>query len=280
MDRFSVFAPKLLPKTEGFLPAVRSCPGCGQAASVRLIGKAMTHYRKIPYGSHGPGLHASAVPYNQWKYPPSRKAGHALPAPDTDNVTAAAGESGTFSDGFHLLQQARVKRKRFLYICLFNESGLERHKTASEPCYTHDRTKGFLQRFHHIRSIIETVQDIGPEYLATACPSYPFDLIEKVHAALDTEGISFIAVLAPCPSGCRYEPSLSLESGRRAVESGLFPLYRVEDGILTGSVPVCRPLPVTEYVKLQPRAAETHRDEIAQLQREADKLAVLTKKIS
>ena len=50
MDRFSVFAPRLLPAAEPFVAAMRSCPGCGQALAVRIIGKALADHGRYPYG--------------------------------------------------------------------------------------------------------------------------------------------------------------------------------------------------------------------------------------
>ena len=41
----------------------------------------------------------------------------------------------------------------------------------------------------------------GYKYVATASPSYAFDLMDKVKKALETEGKSYIHVLCPCPVG-------------------------------------------------------------------------------
>ena len=39
----------------------------------------------------------------------------------------------------------------------------------------------------------------GYKYVATASPSYPFDLYDKMESALDADGDAYIHVLCPCP---------------------------------------------------------------------------------
>jgi len=70
----------------------------------------------------------------------------------------------------------------------------------------------------------------GFQYVATACPSYPFDLIDKVRRGMESEGNSYIHILSPCPVGWDYESEMSVAIGRLAVESMVFPLYEVVAG--------------------------------------------------
>jgi pyruvate ferredoxin oxidoreductase beta subunit len=67
-------------------------------------------------------------------------------------------------------------------------------------------------------------------YVATACPSYPIDLINKLRKAKEIKGTKYIHILAPCPTGWRYDTSKTVELGRLAVQTGLWTLYEIEYG--------------------------------------------------
>ena len=67
-------------------------------------------------------------------------------------------------------------------------------------------------------------------YVATACPSYPLDLINKVKKAKAVKGPSYIHVFSMCPTGWRCASEITIKMGRLAVETGIFPLYEVENG--------------------------------------------------
>ncbi len=67
-------------------------------------------------------------------------------------------------------------------------------------------------------------------YTATACVAHPEDFISKLKKASALPGFKFIEVLCPSPEGWGYEPSNTMEVGRVAVETGLWPLYEIENG--------------------------------------------------
>ena len=250
MDRFSVFAPRLLPAAEPFVSALRSCPGCGQALAVRIIGKALTDHGRYPYGGVQPRVNVAAFPYADWHTFPQQKLQPAQSKIDTGQVLAVAGEAGAFEDMFSLLQDARRAGTRLFVICFLNEAGIERHASPAAPDYNHDSIKSFSERLEGMHKILDRVKSSQPDFMATACASYPFDLIEKVRAALSSR-ISFMAVFVPCPTGCLYDPSLGLRSGRQAVQTGFFPLYQRAEGMTTITVEPQPLLPVSAYMTMQ-----------------------------
>jgi len=103
-------------------------------------------------------------------------------------------------------------------------------------------------------------------YVATACHSYPFDLMDKVAKGVATPGPAYIHVLSVCPTGWRCPPDLSVRIGRLAVETGVFPLYEVENGEYKLSLDVPRLRPVTDYMKLQGRFRHLSPDNISKIQ--------------
>src|SRR5438128_5730459 len=60
--------------------------------------------------------------------------------------------------------------------------------------------------------------------------------MNKIRKALELGGPTFVHTLDPCPKGWDYHPQYSQELGHLAVETGIWPLYEVIDGVcnLTG----------------------------------------------
>jgi pyruvate ferredoxin oxidoreductase beta subunit len=100
-------------------------------------------------------------------------------------------------------------------------------------------------------SAIAVAHDIP--YVATACPSYPFDLMDKVKKAAAIEGPTYIHIFSVCPTGWRIPTDISIRLGRLAVETGVFPLYEVENGKYTLNYDPPQLRPVTDYLKPQGR---------------------------
>jgi pyruvate ferredoxin oxidoreductase beta subunit/2-oxoisovalerate ferredoxin oxidoreductase beta subunit len=82
------------------------------------------------------------------------------------------------------------------------------------------------------KNIIETLAAHRIPYAATASIAFPEDLVHKFQKAKELKGGSrFLHVLATCPPGWRVPSELSVKVARLAVQTNIFPLYEVEDGI-------------------------------------------------
>lgn len=108
-------------------------------------------------------------------------------------------------------------------------------------------------------------------YVATACPSYPFDLMAKVKKAAEIEGPSYLHVLSPCPTGWRLPPNLAIRIGRLAVETGIFPIYEVEDGEYKLNIDPPNLRPVKDYLSLQGRFRHLPKEVLEDIQTKVDK---------
>ncbi|MCX8044112.1 MAG: hypothetical protein N3B18_08310 [Desulfobacterota bacterium] len=104
----------------------------------------------------------------------------------------------------------------------------------------------------------------GFAYVATACPSYPFDLYDKVKRALDTAGKSYLHILCPCPVGWVYEAEDTVKIGFKAVETNVFPLYETANGACNITVKTMKPKHPAVYFKAQQRFANLSDEDIAQ----------------
>ena len=114
----------------------------------------------------------------------------------------------------------------------------------------------------------------GVPYVATASVGYPMDLDRKVRKALSIRGSKYVQIHVPCPLGWGSDPSQSIEIARLAVNTGLYPLYEVEEGVLR-SQKIPKRVPVEEYLKIQTRFRHLFdkdgaKDEVKEIQRMAD----------
>ncbi len=102
----------------------------------------------------------------------------------------------------------------------------------------------------------------GVKYVATACPSYPFDLMNKVQMALKVSGKSYIHVLCPCPAGWQFNTENTVKVGFKAVESLAFPLYEVVEGTYKLTNKTVKPRQIAEYLGAQERFSNVKEEEI------------------
>src|SRR5262249_2878993 len=113
---------------------------------------------------------------------------------------------------------------------------------------------------------------------ATVCASYAVEMMNKVRKALSIGGPTFIHSLDPCPKGWDYDPMLSHELGELAVETGIFPLYEVQDGVVrhygkTKAIVEGRPRkPVREYLLKQGRFAHFTEEDLGYFQAKVDEM--------
>jgi len=104
----------------------------------------------------------------------------------------------------------------------------------------------------------------GFTYVATACPSYPFDLYDKIKRAAETNGRSYVHILCPCPVGWKFEAEDTVKVGFKAVETNVFPLYETGDGFCNITVKTMKPKSPAVYFKAQERFSAMSDEEIAQ----------------
>jgi pyruvate/2-oxoacid:ferredoxin oxidoreductase beta subunit len=104
----------------------------------------------------------------------------------------------------------------------------------------------------------------GYKYVATASPSYPFDLFDKVKKAIETEGKSYIHILCPCPVAWKFEPETTVKVGFKAVETLAFPLYEVGSGFYNITIKTMQPKKLAVYLAAQERFEKLTAKEIEQ----------------
>jgi len=110
----------------------------------------------------------------------------------------------------------------------------------------------------------------GCLYVATASPSHPFDLIEKVRRGWSVAGSAYIHILCPCPAAWGFNAENTVRIGCIAVEARVFPLYEIAEGHYNITVEDKNPRTVADYVKRQDRFSTWKKNTIAALQQQTD----------
>jgi pyruvate ferredoxin oxidoreductase beta subunit len=113
-------------------------------------------------------------------------------------------------------------------------------------------------------------------YVATATVAELRDLEAKVERAMELRGARYLHVFVPCPLGWGSASKDTIRLARLAKETGIFPVFEAEDGIVTGVSQIRHQLPVEEYLRPQRRFAHLfgdpgHPDVIARIQQRADR---------
>ena len=174
-------------------------------------------------------------------------------------VMAIAGDGATADIGFQALSGAVERGHNFVYVCLDNEAymntGIQRSSSTPFGAMTTTSPPGRMSKGQKTwkKNLPEILVAHDIPYVATASPSYPFDLIRKVKRAVEVDGPAYLHVLAVCPTGWRSAGEETIRLGRLAAESGVFPLYEVDHGKYTINLDPGELKPMKEYLGLQGR---------------------------
>ncbi len=111
---------------------------------------------------------------------------------------------------------------------------------------------------------------IRASYVATACTAYPEDYMAKVRKAQAIDGFKFIEILCPDPKS-GFDASNTIEVGRLAVESSLWPLYEFEDQQLVLTKKPIRLEPLDRYTSIQKKFTNHSTEQITSWQGKVNK---------
>lgn len=281
---------KELSREEYLLKGHIACAGCGLAISLRLLFKALGNKVIMVVPACCTSVIPGPFPYTSFAVPvqnmlfetaASTASGvvAALRQRGVKDVTVVswAGDGGTFDIGIQALSGAVERETDFIYICYDNEAygntGIQRSGATPYGAWTTTTPTGKRQRKKDMAFIMAAHRI---PYVATACPSYPMDFINKVRKAKEIKGSKFIHLLAPCPTGWRYDTSKTVEMGRLAVQTGMWVLFEIEYGKFKLNSPSDRLVdkakrkPVKEYLALQGRFRTLKEGDIEKIQKWVD----------
>ena len=299
---------KKIPTHEFFTSGHRTCQGCESALVMKMMVKAAGP-RTIVLGSTGCMYVANTTYYStSWVVPwmlthlgssgsAALGAAAGLKAQmrkgkmkkEPINVIAFCGDGGGADMGLGAISATLTHPDYNCLILLYdNESyaNTDIQLSGSTPwgANTTFSTPGSVKRIMHHRwkKNMAGLMAVGHptcRYVATICMSYGLHGMNSIRKALSIGGPTFIHSLDPCPKGWDYDPIQSHELGELAVQTGVWPLYEVEDGMLRltgrtqqiadGKIPL---KPVRDYLLRQGRFAHFTNDDLDYFQSKIDQM--------
>jgi pyruvate/2-oxoacid:ferredoxin oxidoreductase beta subunit len=262
------------------------CPGCGAAIAMRFVLKALGEKTIMVMPACCWSIIAGPYPQSTLKIPVLHSAfetGGAVASGvraaldvkgDAETtVVAWAGDGGTFDIGFQALSGAVERNENFLYVCYDNEAymntGVQRSSSTPYGAWT-TTTPGRQWKRLRKKNIVEALVAHRIHYAATASIAYPEDLMGKAAKAKTMTGSRFLHIFASCPTGWRLPSEMSVKIARMAVQTNIFPLYEVEDGLHYTINYKPKGYLVNEYFRLQGRFKHLTDEDLAEIQEMVD----------
>ena len=283
---------KNFPMEEYINSGHRACQGCAEVLAVRHVLKAIGPDMVMAMATGCMEIISSPYPLTSWNVPWIHVAFENAAAvasgvesglkvlkrkgriPDKDiTVLAMGGDGGTTDIGFQALSGMMERGHKVIYVCVDNEAymntGIQRSSSTPFGATTTTSPAGKVHPAGQTtwkKDMTAIAAAHGIPYTATACPSYYTDLMKKVQKAKTMNGPSYLHVLSVCPTGWRIQPQKSIEYGKLAVDSGIFPLYEVENGVWKLNRKPKELLPIADYFKGQGRYRHLDDRLIAEIQ--------------
>ena len=280
---------KKVPHNEYYTSGHRTCQGCESAQMMRLLAKAAgprtivlgstgcmyvanTSYYTTPWGV--PWMHTqlgssgSAVLGAAAAFKAQMRKGKMKDEPI--NVIAFCGDGGGADMGLNAISATMTHPDYNLLILMYdNESyantDIQISGTSPYGVNTSFSSPGSKRRIMHHRwkkNVAPLIAAGHPtcRYVATISTSYALQAMNVVRRALSVGGPTFVHCLNPCPKGWDFDPVQAHELGELAVNTGIWPLYEIENGVvkLYGKTKQIadgkfKRLPVRDYLEKQGR---------------------------
>ncbi len=267
-------------------PGHVGCPGCGATIGLKLALRALGERTMVVIPASCVAIIAGNFPQSALNVPilhtafaTTAAAASGLRAAldlrgDTETtVLGWAGDGGTFDIGFQALSAAAERGEDFIYVCYDNEAymntGVQRSSSTPYGARTMT-TPGRGWKRTEKKNIAEIMAAHRIPYTATASIAYPEDFERKLRVAASIRsGLRFIHLYSSCPTGWGFAPEYSVKVARMAVQSKVFPLYEIVDGV-DYTINAAGDRPVRDYVRMQSRFRHLGDEDIELIQARAD----------
>jgi pyruvate ferredoxin oxidoreductase beta subunit len=274
-----------------------ACAGCGEALAARTVLEAAGPDVILTNATGCLEVFTTRFPRSAWQVPwihslfenaASVASGievalEALGRGGEAKVIAQAGDGGTADIGMGALSGMLERGHNILYVCydteVYSNTGYQRSGLTPLNALTTTSPTGRMSWGNATRKkdLPAIVAAHGAVYIATSSAGYPLDIQRKIKKALTLTGPKYVQIHSPCVSGWGVESNMTIRMARAAVNSGLYPLFEMEDGKLS-KVRKIKPeerLPVEDYLRPQKRFAHLFKypggeEHIKQLQAIAD----------
>ncbi len=284
----------------------RLCAGCAESVVARQVLMASKKPVIVANATGCFEVSTTIYPFTSWNVPWIHSAFENAPASiggveatylalkrkgqitEDINFLAFGGDGATYDIGFQSLSGAIERGHHFLYVCLNNEAymntGIQRSGATGKGATTTTCPAGTCasgkKEFPKDLTRIIIAHDLP--YAAQASPHNWKDLMHKAEKGLECGGPAFMNVISPCPRGWRFDPALTIEMSRLAVETCIWPLYEFENGkwSMTGESKriaegTKEKRPIIDWIKSQGRFSHLLKDKwspvVSEIQANVDK---------
>jgi len=254
-----------------------ACAGCGEALAARTVAEAAGRDVIITSATGCLEVFTTRYPRSSWQVPwvhslfensASIASGievalKALGREGEARVIAQAGDGGTADIGMGALSGMLERGHDILYVCydteVYSNTGFQRSGLTPRDALTTTSPTGKLSWGNATRKkdLPAIVAAHGAPYIATTSVAYPVDIDRKIKKALTFDGPKYVQIHCSCIPGWGIESNLSVKVARLAVNSGLYPLFEMENGQVV-HVRKIKPedrVGVEEYLRPQKRFA-------------------------
>lgn len=267
----------------------KACGGCGAALAIRLALKVLGEKSIAVIPPNCMSTVAFIYPhmplYTNAMIPPFAATGSVMSGIvagarakglEEYYVVGFAGDGGTADIGIQALSGMIDRNDRAIYICYDNEAYMNTgvQKSGLTPYGMKTTNSPAGKNIHGCQTskkrMFEIVAAHGIPYAATASVGYPEDYLRKVEEAKNTDGPSFIHVMAPCPTGWGTPSDVTVEIGKEAVDCGLWYLAEYKNQEFTLNRNPKKFTSVRDYIKKQGRFSHFDESDFARMEAERD----------
>ena len=278
-----------IPKDELVNPGHLACQGCGGALAMRLMLKTLGKNTIMAFPACCWSVIDGPFPYSAVKVPlfhtafetaavvaSGIKAAVKETADPETNAVAWAGDGGTFDIGLQALSGAAERNDDMFYFCYDNEAymntGIQRSSATPEGAWT-TTTPVSHPKVTPKKDLISIMAAHAIPYIATASVAYPEDFTKKLEKAKKIKGFKFFHIYSPCPPGWRSNPKDTIKIAKLAVDSRMFPLLEIEDGVKwTVNMPTKpKDIKIKDYLEMQGRFRHLKEKDVDHIQAFVDK---------
>ena len=265
---------------------ISTCAGCGLEVVIRKILDVLGKNTVIVippgcaalfsgYGNETtlkiPGLQGNLE--NTAAYAAGIKAGFEMQGRDDITVLGLAGDGATVDIGIQALSGAFERGDKILYVCYDNEAYMNTgiQGSGSTPLMASTTTTPAGKPAPR-KNMMEIAAAHGIPYAASASVGYIEDLKKKVEKAknANANGPAYLHVHTPCPTGWQFDPALTIEVAKTAVQTGAWVLMEIEYGKTTLNRKLDKLKPVDAYLKMQGRFKHITETDIKNIQEDID----------
>ncbi|MEM4222196.1 MAG: thiamine pyrophosphate-dependent enzyme [archaeon] len=262
-----------LPEEEFLEGGSQTCPGCLQELGLRIALKVLGK-DTVVVNSTGCMTHLGNFPNSPLKVSwihcgftnPGTVAVTLSKILKKGNVLVYVGDGVAYDTGFEDLSSAISSGEPMIIVCANtgNQASAGGEPNSSTPflAQTPLSKKGHLKERKNLAEIFAAHKI----YVATASIGYILDYANKLRKAMFLKRPAFIDLFTPCPTSWGFDPSEGLKIARLAVETGVWPLYEIENNRMRLTVIPKQLTSVKEYLKTQKRYKHLTHDQINLIQ--------------